>query len=409
MSFLNKIKSQKLSWSEATEKEEYLNSLWKQLELSPKEMAHLLADMVERCSIQTSDNPFFFFKINELHIDMLVRNHIMISITSTKAREGSEEDDDDQEEIHVNDKSESFGIITDKEDYDQEEIHQLQNDHLHDDDDESHQAKSLGDTYKKEEKQDNGNSSPINSQQADTLLTVDSQCQSPKPIAATTLMTAEEPEAVKESKENADDSGWETVKPKARKPNGKIKSTLVSQLDLPRSIYVFRDEANSPFIDFIKRVNSVRQLLVTIKGEKWAHGYCQSENVVYDFYDPMKTRKGQYRVFHPNDVYLQKFNRWFQSQTNCDTREFYVFEESSSWDEWKYLITLQGLASVRAEIKKRLRNQAYWAHAYCMKTNELYNFKWNLDEPFMQKVSIAPSIYLERFELWFKSNIKTDE
>ncbi len=163
----------------------------------------------------------------------------------------------------------------------------------------------------------------------------------------------------------------------------------------PKDIFVFRDEANSAFIDFIGKAQSVEQMKDMIQGEMWAHGFTGEQ--IYDFNDC--TKPGKYRQINdPNEVYLEKFRKWHESwlADQKDERVFYLFWERSTWDEWRYVGEFKGMAETRKKVKQHIMDEQ-WAHAYDPSTNTLVNFSLVGNTLVHKEKTPAPEKYVQRF------------
>ena len=199
------------------------------------------------------------------------------------------------------------------------------------------------------------------------------------------------------SSENVTD-GWETVKTKKHRPKQEFNKSHVEE------IFFFRDEANSPVIDFVGMVSNVRELVDKARNEKWAHGYCMYRNKVYDFND--YRRPGSYRTFDvPNTAYMHKFGVWRKEyeEASQDTTEYFLFNEKSTWSEWTFIGRVRGLINLRNMVKARIVN-SIWMHAFTVTDNLLYNFMLNDKGSLLQKKSEAPFPYMKRFDDFIKKH-----
>ncbi len=192
------------------------------------------------------------------------------------------------------------------------------------------------------------------------------------------------------------DDGWQEVVTKKTKHRRAAQKFL--EKEGAKTFYFFSNEANANFMDFVGVVTGLDQLVESAKNEKWSHGYCVEENVVYDLNNPDKP--GDFRFFIPNTAYLHKFSQWFEVyQQNNDTvppdqRDFYVFKENSTWPKWTFVSFITGLPMVRRLVQT---SGAEFGHAYCLDTNDLVNFQVK-DGHFHQQQSKAPGKYISRFQ-----------
>ncbi len=195
-----------------------------------------------------------------------------------------------------------------------------------------------------------------------------------------------------EAQVDKDSDGWETV----GAPKRKSKPATV----VVNPIYLFRDAGNSPLIDFVKTVNGMSQMVKEAKKLPWAHGFSPDENLVYDFHNC--SRRGRYRVFAPNSVYLSKFANWMKNQKDVDQRCFAVFVEVVSDDgksDRKVLVDIRyGLANVRQFVKRFCLPRFQWAHAYCEEHDFVYDFHIK-DFTFVQSTRRLTAALTEQFKL----------
>ena len=180
---------------------------------------------------------------------------------------------------------------------------------------------------------------------------------------------------VEETKE--DESEWTTVTSKRTRNLSEIKQSRANIRVALKTYYFFRDEANSPHIEFVTVVRSLPEVVALAKQERWSHAYCLEENRVYDFHRPEKP--GVYRCFMlPNEAYMHKFQMWMDMSKGKpqlkDEREYFVMRESSAWKTWEFIGKFTGLAAVRAELKQRLTKSAAWAHAFQPTSRTISNF-----------------------------------
>jgi hypothetical protein len=169
-----------------------------------------------------------------------------------------------------------------------------------------------------------------------------------------------------------------------------------------RTLYVFSDGANSPFWDFVGLFSGFTELELLSKEQPWCHGYCLETRTVYDY------AYGRKRQFTPNLDYTQNFQKWLKSCTSVtaddgkvtdvipkpDRREFFVFQDHSTWAVWRFVGCFVGLTGVRNELK---RMQVPYAHAFDPEGKMLYNFSLK-QKKFLQNQCEAPTRYLERFQ-----------
>lgn len=86
MSFLDLVKPRQLSnWADESEAHDEIAVLFAQPSLTMEEFAKCVYELVQRCHLDLAeDKTAFYYKVNDTYIDMMVRNHIIISITSDK-------------------------------------------------------------------------------------------------------------------------------------------------------------------------------------------------------------------------------------------------------------------------------------------------------------------------------------
>lgn len=379
------------TWADRAEVDELLSKD----QLSMEEFAKCLYELVmNRCELNlTGDKPVFFFKVNDTFIDIMIRDHMIISISSKKVgdndkvssseeEEEEEGDYDHQSESSENTETQETTVISTPpvsnvdrlgvtENVKEEKV-------VHD-----NVFASLGDEV--EDTEEAGEE-----EEKSTFLPKE-QVQS---VPLQNLVPA-----------NIDDDGeWNTVvSKKVRNVSREIKvKTSESAKDL-KHIYFFRDEANSPFADFVCQVYTVKDMVKLARTEIWSHGYCMESNTVYDFNDCR--RPGSYRCFTPNEAYMHRFSAWFHEYEknnfkvdNKDHRKFHVFTEKSTWNEWQFLGVAEGMAEVRRIVKDVIFEHR-WAHAYNIQDNQLVNFMLDKEtNSLLQKQTEAPEKYLERFD-----------
>lgn len=181
---------------------------------------------------------------------------------------------------------------------------------------------------------------------------------------------------------------WQEVTHKKRRP-GSVQTFLC-----------FRDTCNDPhFGDLIGVVHSFKEADALMKKETWGHVYHQEKNLVYDY--PHPDRRGLYRSFSPNKIYLEKLHHW-QAFPEPDQHEWYVFGEGieHAWED-RFLGKIKGLNEVRKLLKPLLLKGDSWAHAYApLKASDevvLFHVKNHL---FQHRVITVSTEYLDRFALF---------
>ena len=374
------------SWADRAEVDELLGKD----RLSMEEFTKCLYELVmNRCELNlTGDKPVFFFKVNDTYIDIMIRDHMIISISSRPKRdEDCTSDSDFQEhEEHCTENPSDLSPAAISHDGCGHAVGNL----------------TLLDSCPPPTVEHDNVFATLAPEETD-------QEDVPDSVPMSKLVPAEDvSDSVSMSKlvPAEEEDGWHTVVSKKvrNSSKGAKVSTVESVKDL-KHIYFFRDEANSPFTEFVCQVYTVKDMVNLAKKEIWSHGYCMESNTVYDFNDCR--RPGSYRCFTPNEAYMHHFSAWFSEyernnfkSENKDSRRFHVFGEKSTWKEWKYLGVAEGMAQVRKLVKDIIFDIG-WAHAYNIEENQLVNFMLDKDtNSLLQKQTEAPEKYLERFDMF---------
>lgn len=199
-----------------------------------------------------------------------------------------------------------------------------------------------------------------------------------------------EAKAVPQEEENHNNDEWTTVASK-KKHAGAHKS-----------FYFFRDEANSPFIDFVGVCSTFKEVEERSRKEMLSHAYCPADNQVYDFH--RMDDRYVYRVFAPNPAYLTKFEKWESEHQTLDDRVFMVFRDQSKWKTWALLDSqVIGLAAVRDLVK---RTRCEWSHAYDPESRWIYEFEFVPGKCFRQKQHPADADYVLRFDQMMSEDVQ---
>jgi hypothetical protein len=377
------------TWADRAEVDE----LFSKDQLSMEEFAKCLYELVmNRCELNlTGDKPVFFFKVNDTFIDIMIRDHMIISISSKKVGDNdkvssssSEEEEQEDYENHSEssktsetpEKTVLSNVVGKVAKVEEEKV-------VHDNVFASLQNE-VEDTEEVEEEE----------------VEVVAKAVSPPKQTVQSELSAVRMEPVNEK----DDGEWSTVvSKKVRNVSKEIKVKPSESTKDLKHIYFFRDEANSSFADFVCQLYTVKDMVKLARTEIWSHGYCMESNTVYDFNDCR--RPGSYRCFTPNEAYMHRFSAWFHDYEknnfkaeNKDHRKFHVFTEKSTWNEWQFLGVAEGMAEVRRIVKDVIFEHR-WAHAYNIQDNELVNFVLDKEtNSLLQKQTEAPEKYLERFD-----------
>jgi len=419
------------SWGDATDDEdevEDLDQLWSKSHLSLEEFARCIHDLVGRCELDLdSGKTAYHYQVDDTFVDMMFRNHLIVSVSRIKARESDSDHSDGEDRDQADEAEEEDDEEEDEEEYQSDEFEPVSDD--------SPAAKpsllnrarlgehELREAAIKRNLKDRrvdrekvhvpAPSSGVQTRNAFDDLEEADYFEASNPLTEIKLCVSED--AVENSSpkpivsdilDELDDEGWSTVvsKKTRRTLENKARVELVKEELEEMTFYFFRDDANCNFMDFVGLVSGVPDLIAAARKERWSHGYCLKKNLVYDFNNP--DRPGEYRYFIPNTSYLHKFDHWFKvyegndNQVPVDPRLFYVFRDNSTWDKWSFIGKVTGMDFVRRKIKSMgLR----WAHAYEPNRNDLFNFAIR-EGRFSQKCSKAPDKYLERFEV-FEANL----
>lgn len=388
---LDELRPRRIS-SWADEVDSYGEDLFDKDELSFEEFSRCLDVLVKRCQLDLNSNKTsHHFQVDDTFIDlMLLRNHMIISVSSRQRCNDYSDHDEEEEENEDHDTSESDQSRTES---DIEESGTLELEQKS-----AAKARFLASASKpwnSEVKKKNISHVPESENVFAVLeLKDDKNLDEKKEIKESAVVTGT-------TDASLEDNTWTTVVKKStlRRVTHEHKQKKNFQKTADWKFFFFSDEANNRHIEYEKTIVGLEELIKEAKKHKWCHGYCMDENVVYDFPNPEKP--GEYRRFYPNLSYLHKFNHWYESdRSEPDTRIFYVFRENSKWTNWQFMNMIIGLKEVRAFVKA---SNVQWAHAYNAHHNELINF-CTKDGRFIQKVSLAPEKYLDRFEIFLKEH-----
>lgn len=407
-------------------------SLFFKNDMTIEDFASCIYDLVQRCSLDTdSDKTSHHFRIEDTFVDMMFRDHLIISVSAVKRRSCTDDEEEDEGTCLG---CESLEIDTDSDDDDDDESKDEVEDEEEDEDEENgekhdpvlhevtqeelvqaaHENFMRG-VNKKDKKQtpkvvqpeqDTKNAFDLLSQEEADESKEEHEIAWPEEEEAS--LDSEKVEVVSDTRHlpPSNDTGeWETVVSKRTKRSFEYKARqdFLKKQQENMKFFFFLDDANCNFMDFSEKIRGLDNLIQLAKKEKWSHGYCLENNTVYDFKYP--DHPGKYRRFVANGSYVHKFEKWYHvyqdngNRAPVDNRVFYVFQESSIWSKWKYLGKTTGLCHVRRQVKEK---GFQWAHAYCPKTNQLINFALR-DERLSQKLSSAPAKYIDRFHEFFET------
>lgn len=365
------LQAKKLSWADHMDSVEEAQNICEQENVTLEEFARLIHHVLPRCELDTTKTAHHF-QIGDTFVDIMYRDHVLISVSKKRGPDPIAEDDEDDEEEATDEE----GDEGDEEDEtavseDEEDIKAI----------EAELKVVAASTAAIEQKEE-----------VDEVLVM----VPPPPLEETAAEVVPTPAAA------AAEEGWTTVVSKRGRQVQAARNVL-DRLD-HKSFYFFANEANDHYMDFVGVVQGLDGLLSEAQKHRWSHGYHLEGNTVYDFNDA--TRPGLFRCFMPNTAYLHKFKVWFDEyeaqgeQVPVDTREFHVFRENSTWPVWTSLGVVFGLSRVRRTV---MNSGSEYGHAYCLETNDLANF-WLTDGHFRQSCHKAPLKYIDRFEKYCHEN-----
>jgi chemotaxis protein histidine kinase CheA len=436
---LKSLQSKNILWADVMDYEDEMKELFSKESLSLEDFAKCLHNLVERCDIDlTEDKPAFYYKVKDTYIDFVLRDRLIICISQRKKKKNLDHNDPEtssQTSVESEeDTDHTDHEVTDEKKMVEEEVEQKETPNTEDDqstprksDLESLPEKTIPlknnfelvskqelekaalEAFQKQQKpnlvpstdisvDDTLTSNKFENLQEETTEEVNEEkvIQLPSKPTSLPIKQLSVPPTPTAPVTEQDSGDWSTVVSKKTKQTLKAKAAK-SVLDNEDSTYFFfQDEANSPFIDYVCILHNLNDVCEEAKKYKWSHAYCLDRNMVYDFSDIK--HPGRHRNFLPNTAYLHKFEKWYQrfsdtGEAPYDGRFFYVFQEKSTWNEWKFLGEYKGLAAVRKAVKD---SKARWCHAYDPQNNDLFNF--TQEDYFSQKCTKAPEKYLERFE-----------
>lgn len=372
------LRTKKLRWADEMEARDEAHRLLDQESLTLENFAWLLHFLVPKCELDTTKTSHHF-QIEDLCVDLMYRNHLVISISQRRAAEAdnqardteTEPEEEEEPEDDDDDEEEPKETEPDDEEPEEEEEEEPQDDDPEEQEDQEPEHE--------EAEEDEATFAPAAHVDAATLVTQDDTTQ---PQAQVAEVPAAAPDSTEpEQKEVA----WQVVKNK--KPSRQ-----------PLKYFVFANEANASFMDYVGQVTGWETVLAEVRPHPWAHAFQLESNLVYDFPDP--TKRQWCRKFLPNQAYLHKFQGWFDHYEKTgetevpDSRRFTVFRENSDWHKWTMLGQYQGLRAVRQAV---IKSGSSYGHAYCPETRDLVDF-WLTNQKFRQKVSTATETYATRFQ-----------
>lgn len=360
------LRAKKLTWADHRDSLDQTVDLCSQESLSLSDFARLIHLLLPRCELDTTKTAHHF-QIDDTFVDIMYRDHVLISVSKRSAPEVNEEEETADEDTEVTSEDEE-------------------------EDDDEEEKDEKGDTIQTEAAPVASATvaTPPDEEEAEVCLAP------PLEDAVDTVLSPDEAKADEQA-----GGAWTPVVSKRTRQAQSIRANM-ARLD-NKTFYFFANEANVNYMDFVGMVQGLDGLLTEARKYKWSHGYHMENNTVYDFNDA--SRPGLFRYFIPNTAYLHKFKVWFEDfqaagdKVPEDTREFYVFRENSVWHKWTALDTITGLRAVRRAV---LASGSDYGHAYCLDTNDLVNF-WLDDGHFRQSVTKAPVKYIQRFEAYLNA------
>lgn len=380
---LDRLQHKRLDWSEEENDEDVQFLLLKE-SLTMDELARCVIDLISRCEvdIDVPQNSFHFKSQKEL-IDILFRPELVSIIVSSNLRDSSDEDEDEDDDEEEGETTDLDGDQTDP-----PEAHPEM------------KPKATPKATPKEAKADPPKKFEEIKGDIGEQVTHLSRAAPQQP--ANPFQALREPD--EDNDEEEDEGEWKTVE------NKKKKAKLVSSRNKQdMTFYVFRDDANNSFMDFIGIAKDAAELQEMVKDEKWAHGYAPTNDVVYDF-NRLGHEGKKFRMFVPNSEYLQKFRAWYVEYSKNgfkdvdDACDYYVFQEKSDWHEWTFLKKVKGLKAARAVVKSLIihKKKKIWAHAFTPADNVISDFilsAQGLTEEWFQ----ADDDYVKRFHEVFET------
>lgn len=407
------LRAKKLSWADQMDHMERMQAICAQESITLEEFARLLHYMLPRCELDTTKTSHHF-QIEDTFVDLMYRDHVVISLSRKPAPDVIEEAEEEVEEQEP---------VTD-DPYDTHDTLDTDNTE-EEDEDEDEEKETVPETKPTETVAVVQNTTDTT--KADLCSAEPAQDDVPAPLEGEAGWTRVESEhekrlrrlrttpttrpLTKHTVAEADSRTAVSVKALSNQWSRVVTHpSSSSSLSPPlapvpegahKPFYFFCNEANASFMDFVQKVQGLDALKTAAKAYRWAHGYQMDDHLVYDFHDPQ--HPGVFRRFVPNSAYMQRFQRWLDEfvahheRVPEDTRRFYVFRENSTWPKWTVLGTHTGLAAVRQAV---LCGGSEYGHAYCVDTNDLVNF-WLNEGHFRQQATKAPQKYLSRFETYF--------
>jgi hypothetical protein len=189
-----------------------------------------------------------------------------------------------------------------------------------------------------------------------------------------------EEEQAKEQQE--EESGWKVV---------------VNKKHTTNLYYFFHNVSKSGFFVFDQMVTNID----TMDKEQviWSHAYCKEDNQIYEYH-----YQTCYAQFNATQSYIEQFNEWFK--TKDTTREFYLFQEVSSWRSWKFIDVCSGFKDVCQLLKvKKLE----WSHVFEPSTGNVWDFRVKTDGKIYGVSQNVTQEYTERFHEYMRNRKNLDK
>ena len=363
------FQAKKLSWADRIDETERLHEICERDSITLEQFVSVIHSLLPKCEVDTTKTAHHY-QIGSTYYDLMYRHQIVLAI-SHHAAPAPLTAVAEEPALNVDRGTPPVAELV--------ESAASASDHPSDDDDEEDASDS---------------SSSASSQSTASNEENEEDAEGAEPAAWTDV--AEQTLALPTTEDGA--GSWTKVESRRDKSFRSAQAT-VERLGT-QVFYVFRNEANATYMDFVGVVQGLDALLEEACRHRWSHGYNVEENVVYDFYESGCPEI--FRYFIPNTAYLHKFRVWFDAyQENGrhvpeDERVFYVFHENSTWPTWTPVGVYRSLSAARQAV---VASHSHYGHAYCVETSDLVNF-WLTDGHLRQTERKAPVKYLSRFEAY---------